>query len=104
MPPSQAVCSLWSMYELPVSGCSRIVSPSRLSIQPRQKRGEFRSRKGNLIHRAKMRPDQFVVPTSDLRLGKFSRNPLAQSSGAAARLRRVVIDVRMVMLDRRRIP
>src|SRR5262249_38359 len=32
MPPSQAAWSVWSAWALPVSGCSRMVSPSRLSM------------------------------------------------------------------------
>ena len=71
--------------------------------QPRKERPGEIGRKRDLIHRLGMRPDQFVMPAAKLGAGKFRGNTLTQTFRPIAGLFRIVIDMRVIGLDRPRI-
>jgi hypothetical protein len=64
--------------------------------QPRHESAEQAAGKGNLIHRSGMRPDQFVVPASELGARKFGGDALTQIVGEAPGLLWIIIDVSVI--------
>src|SRR5215213_889752 len=71
--------------------------------QPRQKPGQHLAWKRDLVHRARMGADAFVMPAPELRIRKLRADALTQVIGTVAASNGVVIDVGVVMRDRRRI-
>ena len=67
--------------------------------QPRQKPGQERRRKRDLVHGPGVRPDQLIVPAAEPGFGEERSDTVAHGGRAVAAVRRIVIDMRVVFGD-----